>query len=162
MAAVLRLAAMALVSLAGFFGMRPSRLAGECHTDVTPQALPRRKSDPTTKETHQAVRHDSRTIVALMLSRTPSVRPSKHEGVLTAACGESSLGKARQRRIPRIPVLEARELSASPTAYPTGSLGTRRLPSDLIRGLAEDDREESLRRRSGRTHAPHHGHIAPI
>jgi hypothetical protein len=183
MAAVLRLTAMFLVNFAGVFGMRVSRLARECHTDVTPQALPRRKSDPIEKETEQAARDSSRTTPAL----TPEVfatgsarcarrvylelvegstRPStcppkperrrrKHEGVLAAVCGKSSLGKARERRIPRIPVREKRELSSSPPADPTGVLGKRR-----SRALAENDARES-HRLFRRTRTSIRGHIAP-
>jgi hypothetical protein len=140
MEAVLRLAAMSLVNLACFFGMRLSRLVRECHTDGMPEVLPQRESEPTTKDTEQAARERSRTMI----------------GTLTAINRESSSGKARQRRIPRIPVRETRELSTSPTADPTGILGTRRL-----RALAENDSRESLRL-PRRTRPRIRGHIAPI
>ena len=98
MEALLRLAAICLLSLARLLGMRPSRLSGECHTDATPQALPLQDRDPITKETQPAAT-SSQSTEALMLSselgRSPRPRPSKHEGGLTAARSESSLAKAR-------------------------------------------------------------------
>jgi hypothetical protein len=151
MGAMLRMLAMFWSNLVTMVGMRFSRLSGECHTEVTPQALPQPDRDSTKETTFAAT--SSQTPIALML------RPSKHEGVLTAARDESSSGKA-EGRIPRIPVLETRELSTRPAADPTRILGTRRSPPDLIRGLAEDDSRES-RRLLG--HAPTRicGHIAP-
>ena len=94
MAAMLRLVAMGLVSLAGFFGMRVSRLARECHTEATPQALPLRKSDPITKETELAAASSQETMPALMpqgrattskAGRALYAHPLKHEGVPAAA-----------------------------------------------------------------------------
>ena len=99
--ALLRLAAMWLVNLAGLLGMRLSRLSGECHTDATPQALPLKDCDPTTKETETAARNSIQSIKALMPSRTRSVRPSKHEGVLTARRDESSLALCQGSRFSR-------------------------------------------------------------
>jgi hypothetical protein len=111
MEALLRLAAMCLLNLASLLGMRPSRLSGECHTDVsrrsrkakagvTPQALPLEDRDPS-KETDLAEATGHKLPIALMLSselgprpRSPRVYPelvegSKHEGGLTAASGNS-------------------------------------------------------------------------
>jgi hypothetical protein len=84
MEALLRLAAMCLSNLASLLGMRVSRLPGECHTDATPQALPLEASDPSTKEIERAA-PSSQSIEALILSSERSSRPSKDEGVLTAA-----------------------------------------------------------------------------
>ena len=96
MAALLRRVAMVLVNLACVFGMRLGRCSGECHTGATPEALPRRKSDPIKKDPNPAAASSShRTTIALMPSRTRSVRPSKHKGGLAAAFCESSSAKAR-------------------------------------------------------------------
>jgi hypothetical protein len=84
MEALLRLAAMCLLNLASLLGMRPSRHVRECHTDATPQALPLKDRDPSTKETNPAAQTSSETTPALMLISARSARPSKHEGALTA------------------------------------------------------------------------------
>ena len=76
--AVLRMLAMLVLNVASTFQMfarRPDVNA----TRQMPVALPRMKTD-TLKEQH-AVQQDSRQ--ALLLSSTRSMRPSKHEGVLT-------------------------------------------------------------------------------
>jgi hypothetical protein len=54
MAALLRLAAMLVSNAACFLRMRPSRLPGECHADVTPQALPSATSGHHSRETQPA------------------------------------------------------------------------------------------------------------
>jgi hypothetical protein len=100
MEALLRLAAMLLSNLARLLGMRVSRLSGECHTDVTPQALPLQDCDLAIKESTRAA-PSSQSLEALMLSSELGPRPrsrrvypelvegSKHEGGLTAASGNS-------------------------------------------------------------------------
>jgi hypothetical protein len=100
MEALLRLAAMRLLNLARLLGMRPSRHVRECHTDVTPQALPLEDRDPS-KETDLAEATGHKPTIALMLSSELGPRPrsrrvypelvegSKHEGGLTAASGNS-------------------------------------------------------------------------
>jgi len=87
--ALLRLAAMCLVSLARLAGFKRSIPTGEC--DARPDRMfePATPSDPITKETHQAAHNSSRTTAALILSRCASARrPSKDEGGLTAARDE--------------------------------------------------------------------------
>ena len=76
---MLRVLAMLVLNVASTFQMRLRRPAVNA-TRQMPQPLPGMKID-TFKE-QQAVPQDSRQ--ALMLSSTRSVRPSKHEGVLTA------------------------------------------------------------------------------
>ena len=131
MAGMLHLLAMVWSYLACLFGMRLSRLTRECHTDVTPQALPRRDREPINEEPTSAAASSRRTTIALMVSRCASAhRPSNHEGVLTpASCGSFS-GKAEGvsavAPTPRIPVLETGEPSVSPSDAPTKIPGTRR------------------------------------
>ncbi|MDP3493294.1 MAG: hypothetical protein Q8R82_09265, partial [Hyphomonadaceae bacterium] len=69
-------------NVASTLQMSRRRLAAECHSDVTPTVLPRETND-TLKETQPAVQR--RSPLALILSSTRSVRPSKDEGVLTHA-----------------------------------------------------------------------------
>ncbi len=78
--AMLQLFAMLVSSVSSTLQMTRRRLAAECHSDVTPAGLPRETSD-THQETEPAAQH--RSPIALMLSSTQSVRPSKHEGALT-------------------------------------------------------------------------------
>jgi hypothetical protein len=49
MAALLRLSAMFVCGAVSFLRMRPSRLPGECHADVTPQTLPSANSGSSKK-----------------------------------------------------------------------------------------------------------------
>ena len=78
--AMLQLFAMLVSSVSSTLQMTRRRLAAECHSDVTPAGLPRETTD-THQETEPAAQH--RSPIALMLSSTQSVRPSKHEGALT-------------------------------------------------------------------------------
>jgi hypothetical protein len=98
MEALLRLAAMCLLNLASLLGMRPSRLSGECHTDVsrrsrkakagaTPQALPLEDRDSTTKEINSAATRSSKT--------TTARRESSLAKAQSAACQGSRLSKHR-------------------------------------------------------------------
>ena len=75
---MLRVLVELVLNVVSTLRMRPSRLPAECHTDVPPAALPGETND-TFKET-EAVPQDSP--IALILSSTRSVRPSKDEGVL--------------------------------------------------------------------------------
>ena len=103
LAALLRLAAMFVEGAACLLWMRPSRLAGECHADVTPAMLPSASSGNQTRETETAVAHSSQTPEALMVSSEQSsrrvypelVEGSNHEGGLTRSLNESFPGKAR-------------------------------------------------------------------
>src|SRR5690348_2981578 len=72
MASTLRVLAMLVSIVAALLKMRPSRVPGECHTDVTPAALPEAGSN-TIEETNLADAN-SETTEALMVSSTRSVR----------------------------------------------------------------------------------------
>ena len=84
LAALLRLAAMLVSGAACLLWMRPSRLAGECHADVTPAMLPSAGNGNHKKEETPAAAN-SQIPEALMVSRPHSGRPSNHEGMLTGA-----------------------------------------------------------------------------
>src|SRR5262245_47362820 len=86
LAALLRLAATFLSGTACLSWRRPSRLAGECHADVTPAMLPSGSSGNHQKEIEPAATN-SRSPEALMVSRPRSGRPSNHEGVLASLRG---------------------------------------------------------------------------
>jgi hypothetical protein len=101
MAALLRLAAMLVAGAACLLWMRPSRLAGECHADVTPAMLPSGSSGNQTKE--QSAEGLSCSIEALMVSSEQGSRPSNHEGGLTRASHILA-----QRQLPLSPLIPAK------------------------------------------------------
>jgi hypothetical protein len=84
LAAMLCLLAELVQNVAVILRMKPSRLSGECHTDVTPPPLPEDRGDQ--QETNPAAATSQTTTEALMVSSAASAaRPSNHEGVLTGA-----------------------------------------------------------------------------
>jgi hypothetical protein len=83
MAALLRLAAMLVSNAACFLRMRPSRLPGECHADVTPQALPSATSGHHSRETQPAAA-SSQTLEGLMPG-AGEAGVLKHEAAFTGA-----------------------------------------------------------------------------
>src|SRR5574339_533534 len=70
MEALLRLAAMCLVSLAKLVVFRSSLPTGECDACQAGPSGSDMPSDPIKKHPNQAVRHDGRTTIALMLARS--------------------------------------------------------------------------------------------
>jgi hypothetical protein len=158
MEALLRLAAMYLVSLAGLFGMRPSRLVGECHTDATPQALPQSDCEPTSKETKPAAASSRTTAALIILGRTRSVRPStrppkleerrwKDEGVLTEF--NDKLVEEHRDSLGLSPLIPAK----------AGTQG-RRQGLSRLKAAAAHRHEDRLD--LPRTHTRMSGHIAPL
>jgi hypothetical protein len=83
MEALLRAFAMLWSAVAATFQMNPSRRARECDTPPAPVTLPGRTRDPIKENNFAAA--SSQPQEALMVSSTRSVRPSNHEGGLTAA-----------------------------------------------------------------------------
>jgi hypothetical protein len=75
LAALLRLAAMLVGNAANFLRMRLSRLSGECHTDATPQTLPKAKTGKLEKPTTAAPLSPSNE--GLMVSSSRSERLSR-------------------------------------------------------------------------------------
>ena len=95
--AMLRAFAMLMVHVAATFQMSFSRRARECDAMPAPVALPGETRD--ILENHLAAER-SKTHKALMVSSTRSVRPSNHEGELTADCGtERTKGPRPRRRV---------------------------------------------------------------
>ena len=91
-------ALVALVhSVVSTFQMKRKPLLRDWHTDQARASLPRTKSD-TQQQEQLAVPQDSP--ISLMVSSTRSVRPSNHEGVLTAFHSEPS-GSVPPVRVPR-------------------------------------------------------------
>ena len=80
------------------FQMKHKPLLRDWHTDQAHVSLPGTESDTQQQETELAVLQDSP--IALMVSSTQSVRPSNHEGVLTAFHSEPS-GSVPLVRVPR-------------------------------------------------------------
>ena len=109
--ALLRLFVELVQNVVATLRLRRSGQTCDWHTGPIANALPEEKTDPI-KEIH-AVQPDSP--IALMLSSTQSVRPTKHERVLTtratptesflALCRESRLAhhRGRQLIVPLIP-----------------------------------------------------------
>ena len=81
--AVLRAFAMLVQSVVSTFQMIRLNVTRDWHTPDDEAALPRVTNDTQSQETKPAAQH--RSPIALILSSTQSVRPSKDEGVLTRA-----------------------------------------------------------------------------
>jgi len=81
-------------------------------TQPTPTDLPKAKTDTQSKETNLAVQPDSP--IALILSSTQSVRPSKDEGVLTSA--SYKLPQHREHHQPAPPHLRSSRRKSGPRA----------------------------------------------
>ena len=81
--ATLRVLAMLVQSVVSTFQMIRLNVTRDWHTPDDEAALPRAKTDTQQQETKPAAQH--RSPIALILSSTLRVRPSKDEGVLTNA-----------------------------------------------------------------------------
>ena len=79
--AVLRAFAMLVLNVVSTFQMKQLTLKRDWHTPDDEAALPRVTNDTQSQETKPAAQH--RSPIALILSSTLRVRPSKDEGVLT-------------------------------------------------------------------------------
>ena len=97
LAAMLRAFAELVRNVVSTFQMKRKPLLRDWHTDQARASLPRTKSD-TQQQEQLAVPQDSP--ISLMVSSTRSVRPSNHEGVLTAFHSEPS-GSVPLVRVPR-------------------------------------------------------------
>ncbi len=82
LAALLRMFVELVLNVASVFQMRARRLPAECHSDVTPAALPEGQTGIIQESKPAAT--SSQTTEALMLRDRDAI-VSKHEGVLTAA-----------------------------------------------------------------------------
>ncbi len=82
LAALLRMFVELVLNVGSFLQMRARRLPAECHSDVTPAALPEGRTD--TQSENPTAAASSQTTEALMLRDRDAI-VSKHERVLTAA-----------------------------------------------------------------------------
>jgi len=103
MDAMLRLVAMLVVHAASLFRMRARVLSGECHADVDPATLALKAGGIQSEHLHAEPNRANRTIEALMVSSTLSVRPSNQEGDLAdlTTLTESFSGSPRESRFER-------------------------------------------------------------
>jgi hypothetical protein len=99
MASTLRVLAMLVSILALLLKMRPSRVPGECHTDVTPAALPDAERDPI-KETSSAAPHGDSNEGLTLRTIAQAIVDSKGEARLTDRWFMGAAQRPRSRRRP--------------------------------------------------------------
>ena len=147
---------MLVQSVASTFQMRARRLP-VIGTRTMPDALPRVTSDTQQQETKPAAQH--RSPIALILSSTQSVRPSKDEGMLTTVSHTApSPSVSRATHAIHFPLLRMgrqalcrNEGELPPSVRRTGGVRSGREADELVQWTnSSDERPERKRRASVR------------
>jgi len=123
-------------------------------TRTTPDALPRVTSDTQQQETKPAAQH--RSPIALILSSTQSVRPSKDEGVLTTVSHTApSPSVSLTTSAIHLPLLrrwrqdQSNEEELPPSVRRTGGVRRGREADELVQWTNSSDERPKRKRRAG-------------
>ncbi len=150
--AVLRAFAMLVHYVVSTFQMKQLRPKRDWHTTDDEVALPRVKTDTQQQETI-AVPHDGP--IALILSSTLRVRPSKDEGVLTTVSHTApSPSVARASYAIHLPLLrmgrqdQSNEGELPPSVRSTGGVRSGREADELVQWTNSSDERPKRKRRA--------------
>ena len=151
--AVLRAFAMLVHYVASTLQMIRLNVTRDWHTPDDEAALPRAKTDTQQQETKPAAQH--RSPIALILSSTLRVRPSKDEGVLTTVSHTApSPSVARASYAIHLPLLrmgrqdQSNEGELPPSVRSTGGVRSGREADELVQWTNSSDERPKRKRRA--------------